>query len=271
MREGQMVSILLALVTSAAPVAAPAQAPRAADSTQIAIVVANAATRTLLENVEVVIGGRERVMRTDYVGEVSFFQRRNTVLKVSIRQTGYAPMDTSIQVGNVDWIHITLLLDTKTQQLPAASVTAEAPVPLSSNLAGYERRKAENKGKYITPEQLRESHDRRLVELIERIPGLRLDAAPGGQVIPLARSGPTSFVKGGNLTPNQASGRDAAAASPGYCEVAVFVDGMFLKDPDLGTFRAPGYAAVEFYTASNIPPEFKRPGTQCGVLLIWTR
>lgn len=263
--------LVLAVTASSLAPSPVSQASRSADSTQIAIVVANAATRTLLENVEVVIGDRERVMRTDYVGEVSFFQRRNTVLKVSVRLTGYAPMDTSIQVGNVDWIHVTLLLETRTQQLPAATVTAAAPAPLSSNLAGYEKRKAENKGRYITPEQLHESHDRRLVELIERIPGVRLDAAPGGQVIPLARSGPTSFVKGGNLTPNQASGRDGAAAGPGYCEVAVFIDGMFMKDPDLGSFRAPGYAAVEFYTASNIPPEFKRPGTQCGVLLLWTR
>jgi hypothetical protein len=53
--------------------------------------------------------------------------------------------------------------------------------------------------------------------------------------------------------------------------VHVYLDGSYIPGIDMGSLRAAGFEGVEYYTPSNVPPEFKRPGTQCGVLLLWSR
>lgn len=167
------------------------------------------------------------------------------------------------------------------QPLPATTVSADKPAP---HLVAFEERRAKKRGRYITPAELRESHDRKLLEMLERLPGLSSQASSSGGAMLIARSGPNSFVEKDQKSYDYVVKGKAPAAQdsrtfrsneggvkPGYCAVAVFIDGMYIPDPDLGSLRSTGFDAVEWYTAANVPPEFKRPGVDCGAVLLWSR
>lgn len=291
-----MTSRLVAALPLAAalfvPAAASAQAARP-DSTVIGIVVSNAGTRAPLEGAELRIVGRDSAYLSDYVGEVTFKRPRGSTLQLRINKAGFAAVDTTFQIGSVDWMQIMIALapaaqpgvaaqPAPAQPLPGAIVSAARP---AAHLAGFEERRAKGRGKYITPEQLRASHDRKLIEMLERLPGLSAVAGSTGYAKLMTRTGPTSFVEGSNrdydvvvtgrkkapVATKTSRGDDEGFNKPGYCEVAVFIDGVYVVDPDVGSLRSTQYDAVEWYSAANVPPEFRRPGTQCGAVLLWSR
>jgi hypothetical protein len=259
---------------SAALVAAAAmpQAPAAPDSATIAIVITHAGTQKPLENAELRLTGVNAVLRTDYMGEVNFKWPRESRFALNVRLVGYTAIDTAFAVGAVDWMHIVL------------EIRPRAPAPVASRLAAFETRRSTGRGKYLTPEQMREAHDKKLIDVVSRIPGVIQDVGSNGAVKVVARTGPTSIqesndrsygyiVRGESrsaVTTRTGNGYEDGV-KPGYCEIAVFIDGIYIRDPEIGNLRAAAFEAVEFYTASNVPPEFKRPGAQCGIMLLWSR
>ena len=287
----RLVAALSLGVALSVPAAAAAQVARA-DSTVIGVVVSHAGTKAPLEGAELRLAGRDSAYRSDYVGEVSFKRPRGSTMQLRISKDGFASVDTTFQIGGVDWMQIMIALapaarpavaaqPTPAQPLPGANVSATRP---AAHLAAFEERRAKGRGKYITPEQLRASHDRKLLEMLERLPGLSAVAGSTGSARLMTRTGPTSFVEGssrdydvvvrGKAAPVQTKTNRASEEGfnkPGYCEVAVFIDGVYVVDPDVGSLRSTQYDAVEWYTAANVPPEYKRPGTQCGVVLLWSR
>ena len=256
--------------------------PTAADSTIIGVVISHATAKTPLEDAQLRIVGVDTVYRSDYVGEISFRRPRLSKLQLRVTKAGFAAVDTTFDVANVDWMQIVIALAPAAQPLPAATVVADKP---AGHLADFEKRRSQGRGRYITPEQLREAHDKKLIEMLIRLPGLHADAGSDGIARVLARSGPTSIIESGPKTYGTVVRGDPArpqtsrthrstddgTIKPGYCEVSLFMDGLYIKDPDVSMMRSTGFDGVEWYTASNIPPEFKRPGTQCGVLLLWSR
>ena len=281
MLSSLMSAVMLALPVGSAPVV-PSELP--ADSAAIAVVITDGATQKPLEGVEVRVGGVSSPFRTDYMGEVSFFRPRQSRLTLNIRLAGYTPIDTAFDVGAVDWMHIVLAMSVRAQ--PLAPAVVEAAAPASSHLAAFELRRSQGRGRYLTPAQLREWHDKRLIEALSRIPGVVQDVSSTGAVKVVARTGPTSVTEAGGGGYGYVVRGEARAKAPtstkvfrgpedgpkpGFCEIAVFVDAMYVAEPEIGTLRAAGFEAVEYYTPSNIPPEFKRPGTQCGVLLLWSK
>jgi hypothetical protein len=273
---------MLAHVVALAASLGASSLPATADSTLIGVVVSHAALKTPLEDAQLRIVGVDSVFRSDYVGEISFKRPRSSKLQLRVSKAGFAPVDTTFEIGNVDWMQIVIALAPAAQPLPATTVLAAKP---AAHLADFERRRTQGRGRYITPEQLREAHDQKMIDMLLRLPGLSADAGSDGITRILARSGPTSFVQGGAKTygtvvrgesPQVQTSKthrssDDGTTKPGYCEVSVFMDGVYVKDPDVSMLRATGFDAVEWYTPSNIPPEYKRPGTQCGVLLLWSR
>ena len=273
---------MLAHVVALAASLGASSLPPVADSTIIGVVISHATAKTPIEDAQLRIAGIDTVYRSDYVGEISFKRPRPSKLQLRVTKAGFAPIDTTFDVANVDWMQIVISLAPIAQPLAPATVVASRP---AAHLAAFETRRAQGRGRYITPEQLREAHDKKLIEMLVRLPGLHADAGSDGIARVLARSGPTSMVESGPKTygtvvrgdaPRPQDGRahrssDDGTVKPGYCEVSVFMDGMYIKDPDVSMMRATGFDAVEWYTASNIPPEFKRAGTQCGVLLLWSR
>lgn len=249
----------------------PAAAQSAADSATIAVIVLDAVTQKPVENVELRVGSAADARRTDFMGEVQVKHPRHTSIRIAVRHAAYAPIDTTFAVGGTDW-QLMLAAQPSAPRMPTTTVTATPAAP-RPHLAGFEARRASGKGRYITPEELAKSPDRKLVDMITRLGGLIVDASATGRSRLLARSGPQSFQGAGTGINNMNSGLggDNEGMRPGHCEVAVFIDGTLVPGIEMDSFRAAGFDGVEYYTPSNMPPEFKRPGVTCGVLLLWSK
>lgn len=104
-------------------------------------------------------------------------------------------------------------------------------------------------GVFITRIQIERRAPRTVSALLRDVQGVRIQRGSGGRTI--VRS---------TLAPH-------AGCADG---MAVFLDGAVLTT-DVGRVAPSSIAAVEIYSSpGSAPPEFRLPGTQCGVVLIWT-
>ena len=261
---------LLAAALPLAPLAAQ-QAGASADSATIAVIVLDAATQKPIEGAELRVGTDVNAKKTDFMGEAQVKHARHTTVRITIRHAAYTPIDTSFALGATDW-QLMLAAQPSAPRMPTTTVTATPTAP-RPHLAGFEARRASGKGRYITPEELAKVPDRKLNDLLAKLGGLVIDNSATGNGRVLARSGPQSFVGsgqgGGAMGADR--GSDDQGVRPGHCQVSVYVDGAYQVGIDMNSLRAGGFDAVEYYTVSNMPPEYKRPGVTCGVLLLWSK
>ncbi len=267
-----MYRAVFAAALAALATTSPVLAQQAAtDSATIAVVLLDATTQKPVEGAELRVGDAIAALKTDYMGAAELRHPRQSSIRITIRHAAYAPIDTTFALGATDW-QLMLAAQPAAPRLPTTTVTA-APTAPRPHLAAFEARRAAGKGRYITPEELAKTPERKLVDMIGKLGGLVIDHGLTGQGRVLARSGPQSFVGSGTggRTNNHREPGDEQSLKPGHCEVSVFVDGAFMPSVDMASMRASGFDGVEYYTPSNMPPEFKRPGVTCGVLLLWSK
>jgi hypothetical protein len=245
-----------------------AQQPQGtADSATVAVVLLDGSQKPI-EGAEVRVGSALEAVRTDFMGAASVKHPRNSSIRLTIRHQAYAPIDTTFPLGDADW-QLMLIAQPSSPRLPTTTVSA-APTAPRPHLAGFEARRAQGKGRYITPEELAKTPERKLNDMLARLGGLVIDNGPQGQGRVLARSGPQSFVGSGGGA-GRGLGEENPGVKPGHCVVSVFVDGSIMPGIEMGSLRAGEFDAVEYYTITNMPPEYKRPGVTCGVLLLWSK
>ena len=75
------------------------------------------------------------------------------------------------------------------------------------------------------------------------------------------------LLRGGGASDDRAL---SARVPAGTCLMDIYVDAVFDASRDVSTFKTRELAAVEVY-ASAIPPQYRRPGAECGVVLLWTK
>ena len=86
-----------------------------------------------------------------------------------------------------------------------------------------------------------------------------------GAKVACSRSGSTCVA-----ATNRAGGKNAFGR--GICPVDVYVDGVVYTDNDLQKLRVDQFAAVEFYAGpAQTPVQYNKTGSNCGVMLLWTR
>jgi hypothetical protein len=260
---------LLAAAGSSPVIAQQAGAP--ADSATIAVIVLDAATQRPVEGAELRVGTAADALKTDYMGAAELRHPRQTSIRITVRHAAYAAIDTTFALGATDW-QLMLAAQPSAPRMPTTTVTA-APTAPRPHLAGFEARRAAGKGRYITPEELSKAPDRKLNDMLVKLGGLVIDNSATGNGRVLARSGPQSFVGSGQGGGAMGADRgpDDQGVRPGHCQVSVFIDGAYSMGIDMNTLRAGGFDAVEYYTPTNMPPEFKRPGVTCGILLLWSK
>jgi hypothetical protein len=163
-------------------------------------------------------------------------------------------------------------------------------------------------GGYLIPRaEIERRQPRDVLELLRSVPGAVLVSAPGGgydlsfagrvisreqsQAFPVAPGtpegtrDPSANLRCDPSQQHNEAARDAGCAVPrerntrnegGICPVRYYLDGQPLSLPSgsaLGSEVQPN--EVEriqvFSRAAEIPAEYARPGSECGVVLIWTR
>jgi len=195
---------------------------------------------------------------------------------LTIRHIGYRTWHDTLDVDAGQRIERDFVMIAQPPELDSVRVVAQGKKWLSPNLQAFEERRLSGQGgHFITDSILRRNDDRRMGGLIAaHMPGLALVNKSGNEYLASTRKcGP-----GGQLL---------TCGSGFTCWVSVYLDGVRIYDatmdlyskmsgppirPDFGRLTARDYAAVEFYAGgATIPAQYNMTGSDCGVLLLWTR
>lgn len=150
--------------------------------------------------------------------------------------------------------------------LPADSAAVELeplhvrvdPPPRRGKMAGFHRRSERGMGRFITRREIERRDPVRLSDLVR--------LGPGTGTVPHADGSGRRHVE---------ISRAAFLEDTGVCRVRYWIDGVPLHGAsrfELDELSPRDVEGIEIYRgASEIPPRFNRRGSQCGVIVVWTR
>jgi hypothetical protein len=171
---------------------------------------------------------------------------------VGVRKIGYVAQMFTVTISPVDTVGITIVLR-RGAELSAVRITESRIAHLSPNLRAFEERRRSGQGGYfVTDSILRRSEDQPLANLLaSRVPGLFVE-----------RQGRRSVIRSSRLTGLKTR-----------CYPDIYLDGTSLGSAlDLGEVEVATLAGIEFYPGgASVPAQYNRTGSDCGVLLLWTR
>lgn len=192
-----------------------------------------------LEGVEVWDLISKAFTTTSSTGTVSlgFVRSQHDSSVIWLRKLGYQDSTLLVMTGPRDTIPITFMMERLDELAPiVTTATSEKAIPLV--LRGLQERINLGQGKFITPADMRQEPDGRLL----------------GELL---------AAKGIDLT------RRSQKTMMTTCRVQVYLDGNRSSlDP---RSSAADYEAVEFYSGPATVPSQYRANAACGVLLLWSR
>ena len=242
---------------------------------------------------EIIIADLQLRARTDQRGRFLLDDISGGRFQVVIRKLGYDSASALIPFSGADSVYREFVLTIHAQPLPEVPVLG-ASTPLgNAKLAEFESRRRFGIGHFLTAADLDKEQDRRLSDVIQKLPGVLIVHPRGG-------TGPT----GGGMAAYVASSRgdatiESVSATFGRtCPVAIWLDGVVVyrgrdrgavhltpggartvvqdgtPEPpfDINSVNTKTVAAIEFYAGpAQIPTEFNITQGTCGALVIWTK
>jgi hypothetical protein len=223
--------------------------PAAAKSTSIFGTVRDA-QGTALAEVEVSALDTQQSVTTDTSGSFRLSDAPRGPHLLRVRKLGYVPRTIPVQVGDSS-VAVNIALQPQGVALAATTVTATKGRE-NFHLPAYYARKAKETGSFIEQEEIERRRPAQLTDLF--------------------RSNTTLTVQ------RDRTGRQWVETRLGgqrRCVPILFVDGVYYRqEPGLIDGMAPPdqVRAVEvYYGRGTIPSEFFRPGSECGVVAVWTK
>lgn len=244
---------LSAHVAAPAVTASTAAGPRAVRQTGVVVgTVADASTRAPLVSVEVRLPGAQLAARTDTAGRFHIAGVPRGTQAIVVRRLGYVADSAEVEV-TADTARIDFELLAAPARLATTRVVDRAG---ELRLREFEDRvRARGGGSFVSGEVLAKSAGRMLGDVLRAsMRGLSIASAPDGSQYAVSAREATSLK--GALRP---------------CPVKVFLNGMALGDSTLSNFEPGELAGAEYHDPSTAPVQYRRTGTQCGVLLLWSR
>jgi hypothetical protein len=178
---------------------------------------------------------------TDFFGDARFASLKKGRYTVHARRIGYAPNDVEVQLSGRDSVEVTMLMTPLTYQL--ASVTIEEPL-FSAGLKEFEARRKKGLGYFITDSTIRNSQGMGMASLVRsHFPGI-------------------SYGGFSTRGPNHARSL--------VCNFDTYWNGVRIGRgfPAISLDQIGG---IEFYNPGFVPVQYKWPGSDCGVMLFWSR
>jgi hypothetical protein len=205
-------------------------------------------------------------------GLYSFLDVPIGAYRLGARAVGYAPLEIELEIEPNDTLTLDLLLTRKVTQLAPLVVTAEPIRFKSAKMAEFEERRKKGFGRFYDRVALAALEPRPLSDALRRTVGVRL------LLNPFPCFGFVAITTRGTGLGNQALRLCGHKIDPYYCLMTVVVDGVRVfqagdpEPPDVSAIMARDLQAVEIYRGpSELPPEFNVTGSECGVLVLWTR
>jgi len=200
-------------------------------------------------NVEVVAVKHAIGARTDSVGRFLLVAIPAGSLDLTFRRLSFEPVIVNIDLPADDTTEVQVKLTVVAQRLTGVLVTDRAPK--RRVLEGFEIRRKEGIGYFVTRAQIEKRHPLLLSDMLRMIPGTSLVAGETGRV---------------TLRFTRSSVRN--------CPPQFYVDGVQATGFNIDDMAPGDVEGVELFAgAAGLPPEFNRMRgtTNCGSVLIWTR
>jgi TonB-dependent Receptor Plug Domain len=252
-------SALLGAALAAALLAAPSfaqepDAPAPPAQPQVSVHVTDGSTGGPIAGADVRLGERRVVTGADGIARMV---RPAGAQNVVVTRMGY--QTRSVPVGTETRLAVPLTIIPVSVAGVEASSRPQAHSPL---LRRFYDRLERGRGAFVTREQIEQRRPRRLVDAFREIPGVRVTATPRGER--LMMSGALPFMY------------QSAGAAKGDCPVQYYLDGSMWEPDAPGVIsndvRPEEVEGIEVYRRlSEVPAEFRRPGSECGVVLIWLK
>jgi len=190
--------------------------------------------------------------KTDWSGEARIDKVAAGQHQFEIRKIGYDALTVSLMVEG-DSIGPVFRLAKTGLSLPPVTVEA---TPATANLAEFETRRAQGRGKYLTADDLEKKQNRSVVQVFANaFSGLMSISDPDRP--------------GHNLLMTRRT-RPRLSSADAHCGVDVYVDGSQFLD-DLDSIKPTELAGAEYYPAESAPGEYRKLTESCGVLLLWSK
>jgi len=200
-------------------------------------------------------GVRFATRTTDTDGEFEIFVRRQGRYFLRASSLGYRETTApALPLGAHDLMRVELRMRADAVLLAPLEVVARSASRTSPVLASYQARLQAGVGTFIVREEIERIRPGRVSDILETVPGIRLEASGG-----------------------PGHSRIAFMARAAQCPALIFVDGFLLtRGPvTMSVDDAVSPLSVEaievFRGTSTIPAEFLTPQSGCGVIAVWTR
>ncbi len=221
-----------------------------AQSTTLVASVAEAGSGTPLVDAEVLLPELHRIARTDWLGVAILGGVPSGLHRVRVRKLGYAAADLDLLFHD-DTIGPVFMLSAEPPMLDTVRVIA-VKVPL--RLEPFEHRMKMGIGRFVTDAALARDGDRDLAYVVmTRFPGLTLATEADG-------------------TPHIVSPRmQCSMMQCGRCDVRVMLDDAPIPGDDFNLIRVWDLAGMEYYSGETMPVRYRVAGSECGLLLLWSK
>lgn len=226
--------------------------------------VVHKTSQRAIEGAEVVLNPRGMRLLTDTAGRFRFTQVAPGSVALLVRHLGFRAETVAVDIRPADDLNVEIELQASVQSLDTVSISArEDPVPRGKLSAFYERKQF-GIGRFIEAKDIEQISNRKLADvLLARVPGVRAIRAAGGSSVFIGTSRMSRRARGGSTQ---------------HCLVDVYLDGGVVYSSgrgapfDVNTIDPQIVAAIEFYSGpGQIPTQYNKMGSACGVLLIWTK
>ncbi|MEP6619873.1 MAG: carboxypeptidase regulatory-like domain-containing protein [bacterium] len=230
-----------------------------------------------LVGVEVWVPGLDQRVRSDSSGAFSLDNLPAGPTLVQVRRLGFAVQRDTVTLVAGRATSRAYALASQATQLDTVRTIAQGQRYISPGLRGFEsRRMNAATGSFITDSVLRKHENESLASvMMSRVTGITMANGRGGAQY---------LVSSRKRCAGPAAGRGPAGrpteCNPPNCYPTTYVDGVLMfkagdavgKPFDATSTRVTDYAAIEFYAdAATGPVQYNTPGSDCGVLLLWTR
>ena len=198
------------------------------------------------------LAGTDAVAITDAKGEFVLRNLPSGSHTLVARHLGYAANALDVDLSAREPKNVTIRLPKFVSALDPVVVTARRTQALER--VGFARRQKSGTGRFLGPEELDRIKANRLVDILRRVPGLRIGYGPRGEEVVQSTRGAISL----NSAP---------------C-VKYFVDDMpwFSAEPDdINTFvNGDEVVGVEVYQGAFAPAQYSG-SDNCTTIVLWTR
>jgi hypothetical protein len=203
-----------------------------------------------IEGALIAIAELDSTVSTGPGGQVRLTDVAEKQLRLRLRAIGHAPTSAVIALpGAQRTVDTTLPMAVMAQRLDSIVVT-EAAVPVRGKMEGFEQRRKEGFGRFLTLEDLEDPLRGKLDLQLRKLGRVRL--------MPIGYGGYAAAA----LKPNEMGD---------VCYMTIYVDGVPIPAPvDLRHIQIKTLQGVEVYhSQAELPPQYTGPA--CGVILLWTK